>query len=225
VAGFAAVLGRLRRMERNLNEALEKCPAEVERVHFRLEMLAMAELNSTWENLNCARKIGSASCAADLLKEADRSFQKYRNYYYALAMTLHPLTNVQIPLPQIAELFGRFLACGLAEVEAKLLLGDLDLWRDRHEVLCKQAAESLAGSASEAFSVRADAAGLLTSGELVELKDQAEAIKDYPDENLARIQRSPDEIDWLDRSGLSPRDYLDELASIAEPNVVSIRHD
>src|SRR5262245_26542925 len=54
VAGFALVLRRLGQLEHNLNEALGRLKAEVERVQLTLDLLNMAELRSAWEQLQGA---------------------------------------------------------------------------------------------------------------------------------------------------------------------------
>ena len=83
IAGFAIVWKCLQRLEQNLNRAMDKLRAEVERLHLKVDLLSMAELTTAWQQLDGAGHTDCRERKAQLLKDADRCFHKYRNYYYA----------------------------------------------------------------------------------------------------------------------------------------------
>lgn len=101
VAGFALVLRRLDRLETNVNASMVKLRAEVERVRLKLEMLEMAEISAAWERLAGARYCGHAFRKEELLKTADVTFQKYRNYYYFLLREVRPIERPKVPVAAV----------------------------------------------------------------------------------------------------------------------------
>jgi hypothetical protein len=72
---------------------------------------------------------------------------------------------------------------------------------------------------------RVDALGLVSTGELEALRDQAQAAADFCREGRERVQTAVEEVRWLDRTGTSPADYLRQLRAAPEEGLVLIPHD
>jgi hypothetical protein len=226
VAGFAIVWKRLQRLEQNLNRAMDQLRAEVERLHLKIDLLSMAELTMASQQLDSAGHTDCAEREAELLKDADRCFQKYRNYYYRLILELEPLTRPALTLPQIRELYGRFFACVQGELEANFLLHDLAQWRHRHEGIVQQLAEVCNLDVRAMLRCRVDALGLVTQSELKNLKEQVFATYDVCRESRERIVTAKEEVLWLDRSRLAPSDYLRVVRGAPkEEGVLLFPHD
>jgi len=69
---------------------------------------------------------------------------------------------------------------------------------------------------------RADASGLLTEGELGELKDQAVSTCDFCRENRTRINTAEQEVKWLERSALTANQYLRDREAAPEVGVILV---
>ena len=216
VAGFAVVLRRLKRLEQNLNGAMGRLRAEVEQLHLMFDMLQMAELTLAWQSLDGASHTDRPERRAELLKDADRCFQKYRNYYYALIMVMGPLNRPELTLPQVRELYGRFFCCALAELEANFLLHDFAQWHYRHEAIGRQLADACAADWVAVLRCRVEALGSVTQAELDALKQQILVTRDVCRENHERILTAKGEVDWLDRHGVAPAEYLRALRDVRE---------
>jgi hypothetical protein len=224
VAGFAVVLRRLDRLEANVNAAMERIRAEVERVRLKLDMLEMAEFRAAWERLAGARQSADVSRPGELIKAADQTFQKYRNYYYSLLREVRPLGRPEVPVAAVRELFGRLFACGQAELEANLLLGDFEHWYFRHERISAQVAEVCAIQPEAVFRERAAAGGLLTSAELRQLRDEVAMTRDFCAESLARVSTADHEVRWLEARGAAPEGYLAALSQAPDVGIVMVPH-
>jgi hypothetical protein len=162
--------------------------------------------------------------AAELLKGADRTFRKYRNYYHTLIAGLRPAGQPQLTLPQVRELHGRFFACAAAELEANFLLNAFAPWHYRHEVIAWQLDEVCGPSAKELLRERADALGLVGASELRDLAEQAEVTHDACRECRDRIQTAREEVRWLEGQGLDPAEYLRVLRAAPEDGIAFLRH-
>jgi hypothetical protein len=224
VAGFAVVLLRLARLENGLNQGLDKLRAEVERLHLKLDLLQMAELETAWQHLGGAGRTDRPEREAELLKAADRTFQKYRNYYHALIAGLRPAARPQLSLPQVRELHGRYFACAAAELEANFLLHDFAQWYYRHDVIAGQLNEVCGPGANELLGERTDALGLVGPSELQELGEQAQVTHDACLESRDRILTAREEVRWLEGQGLPPADYLRALRAAPEDGIAFLRH-
>jgi hypothetical protein len=211
VAGFAVALRRLGRLGQNLNEGMGRRRAELERLHLQAELLRMAELTSAWQQLDGACRTGLPGRAGELLREAERCFQKYRNYCHALIGELRPLGRPQLTLPQVLELYGRYFACTAAELEANFLPHDFTQWRYRHEVIVSQLNDACASGPREMLRCRVDALGLVRQSEFLELKEQVVVTHDACRENRERLLTAGQEVDWLDRQRVAPEEYLRSL--------------
>ena len=224
VAGFAVVLRRLDRLEANVGAAMGKIQAEVEKVRIKLDMLEMAEIRAAWEQLAGARQSADASRPGELLKAADQTFQKYRNYYYSLLREVRPMERSEVPVAAVRELYGRLFACGQAELEANLLLGDFEHWYFRHERISAQLVEVCTIQPTAVFRARADAGGLLTSTELGELQGEIVMTRDFCAESLARVMTADQEVRWLEAQGTAPEDYLAILRQAPDVGIVMVPH-
>lgn len=224
VAGFAMILRRLERLEANANAAMERIRAEVERVRLKLDMLEMAEIRAAWERLAGARRSGDPSRSRDFIKDADQTFQKYRNYYYSLLREVRPLDKTGVPIAAVRELFARFLACGQAELEANLLFGDFQHWYFRHERMLAQVSEITAFRPDLVFRERATAHGLVTSTELRQLRDEVAMTHDFCLESRARIETADQEVRWLEGQETAPDAYLTSLSQAPDVGIVMIAH-
>jgi hypothetical protein len=213
VAGFAIVWKRLQRLEQNLNRALDQLRAEVERLHLKFDLLSMAELTAASQQLDGACHTDCSDRETELLKEADRCFQKYRNYYHRLIVELKPLTRPALTLPQIRELYGRFFACTQGELEANFRLYDFAQWHHRYEGIVQQLAEVCNVDAKVMLRCRVDTLGLVPQAELHALKEQVFVTNDLCRESRERIVTAKEEVLWLDRNQLAPSDYFRAVRS------------
>ncbi len=224
LAGFALVLQRLSRLEQNLNQAMQGLRADIERLHLRFDLLEMGELRTAQQQLDGARHCDQNGRATELLKDADRTFQKHRNYYYTLITELRPAYQPKLSLAQVRELYGRLFVCSLAELEANLRLGDLPQWHFRHAEITKQLEVACGVDDKEILRRRHDGLGLATQQERENLKEQAVFTRDFCRENRDRIATAEEEVKWLERSGLSWEQYSRELEAAPDEGVLLILH-
>jgi hypothetical protein len=61
-------------------------------------MLQMADLQAAWQCLDGADHTRVTGRSSQLLKEADQTFQKYRNFYYALIQEMQSVTRPELSL-------------------------------------------------------------------------------------------------------------------------------
>jgi hypothetical protein len=130
----------------------------------------------------------------------------------------------QLSLAQVRELYGRFFACALAELEANFLLHDFSHWHHRHEAICKQLADICAFDAREALSLRIGALGLLTNAEQEDLTEQICITWEVCCESRARIETEGKEVEYLQQHNLTPTDYLQDLRSHPDAGLILIPH-
>jgi hypothetical protein len=224
VAGFAVVMRRLARLEHGLNQSMERLRAEVDRLHLKLDLLQMAELKTAWQQLAGADDTDRPERPDELLKGADGTFQKYRNYYHELIVALRPVSRPQLSLPQVRELHGRYFACAAAELEANFLLHDFAQWHYRHDVIAGQLDEVCGPGAKELLRERADALGLVCESELRDLAEQAEVTHDACREGRDRLLTAREEVRWLEGQGLAPAEYLRALRAAPGDGIAFLRH-
>jgi hypothetical protein len=225
VAGFALVMRRLARLEQNLNHGLDKIRVEVERLHHRMDMLEMAELRTAGERLAAADFTMRKERQEDLLQDADRTFQKYRNYYHSLIVDLKPVGRTELTLPQVRELIGRYIACGVAELDANFLLGDYQQWHFRHANICAQMKAIGAYDDRIVFADRIAALGLATQRQQQTIRDQMLLTREFCTENQDRMETSAEEVRWVEQQGMSPRDYSRELQAASSRGIVFVPHE
>jgi hypothetical protein len=225
VAGFALVLSRLNRLENNLNDALGRLRAEVERVQLTLDLLQMAELHAAWERLEGAGRTSLPGRPRSLLESADETFQRYRNYYHQLINRLRPQDQPRLGLPQVRELYGRFFACCQAELEANFLLGDFAQWRHRHGAIARQAAEACGFDAPAALRSRLAALKNFHENDLQATRLEVRLTRDFCRENQARLATADAEVRWVEARKISPEDYLEELRGAVGMGLVLVPHD
>jgi hypothetical protein len=154
--------------------------------------------------------------------EADLVLQRHRNYYFVLIAKLRPLARPELSLAQARELYGRLLACWVAEQEANLLLGDFSQWHYRHGVIMGQLNEVCTVDAREVLRDRVSAVGLASDRELGNLADQAQATKDFCQQSKDRIATADVEVRWQQQQGVTPREYLRVLQETSEEGMVLI---
>jgi hypothetical protein len=224
VAGFGLVLRRLDRLEQNLNLGMQTIRAEVEKLHLKFDLLEMAELRSAWQRLEGAERTGRPGRADELLREADRVFQKYRNYYFELISAVQPLRRPQLSLAQARELYGRYFACAQAELEANFRLNDFEHWFSRHESIGAQL-KGICSVPAEVVSLRAGALGLLSNDELQDLRDQVRMTRDFCQESKDRVLTADEEVCWLQGQQIAPKDYLAEFQQGPTQGLVLVPHD
>jgi hypothetical protein len=224
VAGFAVVLNRLDRLESRLNEAMGALRAEVERLHLKLDLLAAAKLRSAWERLDGAARTDRPERGDEGLKQADGVFQEYRHFYHCLITELRPAARPQLSFAQVRELYGRFFACALAELEANFLLHDFAQWRHRHEAIVRQLDDACVADARDLLRCRVDALGLVSQPELVELQQEAAWTHVACRESADRVRTAVEEVRWVEEHGLSPAAYLRALRDAPDEGVVLLRH-
>lgn len=140
-------------------------------------------------------------------------------------MQLRPLDRPQLDLLHVCEMYGRFLACCQAELEANFLLGDFDHWHFRHnKVITPQLQEVCEFDASKVLDARVAAAGLMHGKQPEELVQQIRFTRDFCQENKARLETADAEVRWLEQSGLSPAEYLQELEKAPDEGIVLVKH-
>ena len=222
VLGFHLVLHRLDRLEQNVHASLEGVRAEVERLHLKTDLLQLAELHAASEQLDGARRHLHESRSHELLKAAEQTFQKYRNYYYLLLREMRPQEKSVVPLASVRRLLGRLQSSAQAELEAHLLLSDFYQWRFRHERISAQLAEVCHCDPKTAVRARTD--GLLTGDEMKDLGDEAIMTRDFCAESNARTQTAVSEVDWLEREKVTPDEYLRGIAQAPDVGVVMVPH-
>jgi hypothetical protein len=222
VAGFALVLSRLARLEQNLNQGMDHIRAEVEKLNVKMDLLHMAKLTAAWEKLAGASQTDLPERTDESLKEAAEIFQIYRNYYYELIREVQPLGRPELSLPQVRQLYGRFFACAVAELEANFLLHDFAKWRCQHAIIAKQLADTCGLDAPEMFRCRVDGLGgrRLFPGEANELREQVLVTRDTCWENRARIETAGEEVLWLERHKLTPWEYLHVARNVPDHGFV-----
>lgn len=225
VGGFALVLRRLARLEQNLNQGLDKVRVEVERLNHRMDMLELAKLRTAWDQLVGATSTTDKRRREDLLKDAEKTFHEYRNYYHSLINGLRPTFRTELTLPQVRELFGRFIACGVAELDANFLLGDFEQWRFRHAKICEQFNAICDYDDKAVFADRIAAIGIATEHEQEGLRDQVRATREFCSESRDRIVTSAEEVRWVEQRGMSPEDYVREFSSAPDGGIVMIPHE
>jgi len=181
-------------------------------------------LQTAWQQLSGATATNQPQRVSGLLGEADRAFQKYRNYYFSLIRAIQPARMPQLSLPQVRELYGRFVACSVAELEANFLLDDFPQWHFRHGLICDQMKEILDFDASDVLAGRVAAIGLITNDERQNLKDQVLATREFCEESRDRIVTAAEEVKWLERRRMSSGDYLREFHAAPDGTIVLVRH-
>ena len=95
-------------------------------------------------------------------------------------------------------------AKSLAGRPRRLLSRSRPNWHWRHELIRQQLEEIGQPDPKALLRERVDASGLLTKQEQDELSDQVAYTRDFCLENRVRIATPDEEVNWLERSGLTP---------------------
>jgi hypothetical protein len=225
VVGFAMVLRRLGRLEDSLNTGLKKLEAQVQEIDQHMNMLQMAELQAAWQQLEGAHRTDHPDRTRQQLHEADKTFLKHRNFYASLIDRIRPMENPKLSLTQVAELYGRFIACAVAELEANFYMEDYEQWFFRHEKITRQLKEMCGQDSKEVFRKRTEKVGLLITSEIEVLKEQMKGIMQFCRENEDRVVTSKEELQWVRQAGIRPREYQKSLEEAPDVGVVLIPHN
>ena len=127
IAGFAAVLHRLKRIEGKLDQMIVQLDGlrdAVRSLGVTADMFLMARLASAKENLDRAVVATTERERFELARDARRLFQESRLRYLQLWKHVDPWRSPEVEIPTAMELQGRYVASAIGELQSEFLLGD-----------------------------------------------------------------------------------------------------
>jgi hypothetical protein len=222
VAGFAAVLSKLKRMEGKLDQMLAvtvKVRSLVERLHVKVDALPMAALQARLEAVSMAR-LYDKTRRRDALQDAVENLAELRHYYGALLASqqfcalgtenLLPLLDMQERLVAACEgeLFAEFLLDGDPWVIA-------ERWRHQNDVfdaIAWQTPQSLYQLAEQGD--RDDGVFMVTSPE--ERRAKVMMLVDIRNESMARLASVPALVGFLHEQGVTTAEYIRSMEEISQ---------
>lgn len=160
IAGFAAVLHRLKRIEGKLDEMIMKLDglrAAVRSLGASTESFLMARLSSASENLDRCIAADTKDEQVHLARDARRLFQESRLRYLELWRQTDPWSNPDIEVVTALELQGRYVASAIGELQAEFLLGDRGAFVHATMSAARDVAETMRLDPPKVFRLRSDA--------------------------------------------------------------------
>lgn len=229
IAGFAAVLTKLNRMEGKLDQVLAQTAQVrglVERLHVKVDALPMAVLRARLEAVSLAR-LYDAARRRDSLQDAVENLAELRHYYGALLANQQFCTLGTENLLALLDTQERLVASCEGELLAEFLLaGDprviTERWRHQNTVfdaIAWQTPQSLYQLAEQAD--RNAGVFMVTSPD--ERRAKVKMLADIRFESMARLASVPALAGFLHERGVTVEEYIrliEERGQTGEPLVV-----
>ena len=226
-AGFAVVINKLNHIEAKLDSVVGKIDviqSTLKTIGLKWDVMAMARIRAAGENLIAAENASTSLRRDEKLRRASATFQEMRHHFLLLISHLMPATEPSIGLDQAREIYARYFAAALGQIQTDFRLGDYGVYRTTLNAIRDEREAISSFEAVEVFRSRTDAR------ELLDVYFDFEATKtntQYLINNLTETNRRLEgygvELDYLEANNIKPDEYLAELNAM-EPNIVLIPH-
>jgi len=224
VAGFAIMNHKLNRIDAKLDKVLGELAyvrQAVNELGFKWDTITMARMKSAIEAFSTAEATTKASQREQELLSSISTFRELRNYYLQLFNHADPFNRHDFPLHAGMEMFGRYTACCVAELEGEFLLNDANRFKVSHEKIMKEIDSEKVFNAQLIHRNRHDSA--IREGiefDLEQLDDRAvNLIKEVVvngKESIARLETFSAEMDYITANGLDPIEYKREIRELED---------
>lgn len=214
VAGFAAVLSKLKRMDGKLDQALSETAtirSLAERLHVKIDALALAGLGSELEAVHMALRY-EGSRRRDSLRKSVQSLSTLRHYYAELLADEAFCRQGTEGLLGLLDAHERLVAASEGEMFAEFMLGDdqsviSERWRLQQQTLNTVAWRSRENLYELAEQGDRDAGVYLVTS-AADRRARVSALADVREESMARLASLPELASFLGGRGISAVDYL-----------------
>lgn len=214
VIGFAAVMHRLGKMDGKLDSLASQVSSismALSEQGLKWDFFTMAALDRAAGYIDKAILAGPER-RRELLRVAVDDFSERKAYFHQLIRASGPLLQSDIQIHQATELLSRYETAALGEVHAEFLLGDFGACRATIDATQIQMREILSPSAKDMFRARTGhATGNSLALDLPALRDACKSAVINNVELMARTETAITEIDFVERSGLDPFEYINQL--------------
>ena len=223
-AGFTLVLRRLDRLEEKLDCALEKLDG-IERlaegIDKKLDFFQLGRLEAASERLTYGEASESPE-AIDNLRTAGKDFGELRHYYLRL-FDKEGWASDEVPLKYALDLSQRYAVCAFGQLQAQFLLGDLQITRmvlrDTRDEMSRVATfpmDEARKTGQRALTELGSQWPLEYKKRVAEFEALLGATATALSETEAHFEGFQDQINYVERVGLSPRDFRRELKRVDE---------
>ena len=214
VIGFAAVIHRLGKIDGKLDSLASQMGSISKTLSdqgLKWDLFTMAALERAAAYIEKALLAGPER-RRELLRVAVDDFSERKAYFYQLIRANNPLLQSDIQIRQATELLSRYQTAALGEVHAEFLLGDFGACRATIDATQMQMREIFSPRAKDMFRARTGhAKGNSLALHLPALRDACKSVETNNGELMDRTETAITEIDFVERSGLDPFYYINQL--------------
>ncbi len=230
VAGFVVLNKKLARMEGRLEQVF-KMLAEVKEIakniDFKIDAREYAKLQASMEGIFIIEKVLFNSGEQKLSQEQynslliiEKEFRELK-YYYALLLKNKKFSfwnDARVPFPALIELFSHFITAIQGELYTQFLKGDFETFKDvlkRNNILLEEVLQLF--DKKRIYRHRVANAFLIDNPKEIalEVKNLGKILR----ESSRRLETMEIEIDFLQKKGLQPIEYITELKNM-ESNIL-----
>ncbi len=215
VVGFSVISNQLSKMDSKLDIVaceLHDVRKTLQHIDIKWESLTMGNLVSASERLMIGEDAVDLNRKTTLLNESNREFSRLRSYFFSFIKNLNLALNPSFTIMQVRDVFSRYYACAIGQLHSEFLLGDLNSYRKTLDLINGQLNSLADFDAIDLFRVRCDhGAPLDIYFDHQQLAEEVRSFVAYTKETVDRIESYDIELDYIERNGIKPVDYIEFL--------------
>lgn len=226
VAGFAIVINKLNRIENKVDSLIQNSKeirAKVEMLNIKHENLLFAEIRTAIEIIKTAEITSDNSRKIELLKQANSSFRKIKNYYEIFIEKNEPFTLSDFSFEDSLAFYQRYFLNIYGIIQTEIMLSDYTVAKSEvHEYSVKTRDLIKCFDPQKVFRSRNDyyKKNISTivdhSSYMEKSKNESLNSKIFLEETLARIESLVVEIEYLEKKQLSYEEYFSEIKALSD---------
>ncbi len=221
VAGFSVVNKKLNQLNAKLDGIIERIDAIreiVEKMNIKWETITLSKLQTASEQLSIAQGTKTASRRNDLLERSCHTFIEFKNYYLNIIEHNDIWTNSELPVNAATEMYSRFITCCLGQLYSEFLLGDMSSFKTSWKIVNEKVAKLSKFDKLHALRARTDRIASdifsVTTADRHQIAAQINEADSIATETCARIDTMIVEAEYLEKKGLEPFSYIEELRGL-----------
>lgn len=227
IAGFAVVIKKLNKIEGKLDSlALEvaSISKSVEELGLKWDLMTQAKIEVAAEQQTQGLVADTERRRIKLFEDSAKQYSEMKHYYFGLFESLDPWNKHDIPPITAYEIYSRAVACALGQLESEFLLNDWGAFHHIWEKVRAQVAHYSDFDPKVVYRVRSDEATKVGKSEHFltissDLPDKIISVRSGTKETLSRIDTYIQEAKFVQHSGMTSKEYVDELRKESESSL------
>lgn len=228
VVGFSVINNKLKLINSKLDQVLHKIDAIreiVDRMDIKWDSLNKSKLQAACEQLSIAQNTESLKRRRDLLERSCHTFGEFESYYLNILESNDVWTDGEIPIENAVELYSRLITCSLGQLYSEFFLGDMSSFVSRWELSNQKVVRISKFDRVDAYRSRTDQNArdpfLMSTTDFPQLASEVKEAHSIASETCARIDTMVYEADYIEKSGISPVEYIRQINNMP-PDIILI---